>query len=162
VYTFTNLPAIVSCVVGGVVIDRWGVALCTVLFLSCMLLANLGFFLAVLLGTQGSAWWYSALLLARALLGTFGENSLALQSVILSCYVDVSRLTLFLGLGVNGSWMFEALNNVLTPHLYHVHGSALAPAAFGLALSALSWVVGLLLVWYEKRLYAQKQQFIVN
>jgi MFS family permease len=157
-YSFTNLPAMVSCLAGGLLMDRWGAGACAALFLTGLLLANLLAWLAILLAYEHSPYWYYLLVASRLLLGTFGENSVALQSVVLSNYVDPSRLTLFIGLGVNMAWMFEAINNILTPVLFEEGGSAAWPVGAGLLLSALCCGLALLLVLFERTLAAQKAQ----
>ena len=131
-YSVYSLPNIVLPLIGGMIVDRWGVAKSLCLFTLLILLGQAIFAAAC------SAGWLNGMLLGRTFFGLGGENLSVAQSAFVTQWFQTKELAFALGITLSVARFGSVLNNTLSPWLAARLGSVAAALWVGVAICAAS------------------------
>uniref|UniRef100_A0A7S0HMB8 Lysosomal dipeptide transporter MFSD1 n=1 Tax=Phaeocystis antarctica TaxID=33657 RepID=A0A7S0HMB8_9EUKA len=138
-YSVYSFPNIVLPLVGGMIVDRWGVAKSLCLFTLLILLGQAIFAAAC------SAGWLNGMLLGRAFFGLGGESLSVAQSAFVTQWFQTKELAFALGITLSVARFGSVLNNALSPWLAAHLGSVASALWVGVAVCGASLVCALAL-----------------
>eukprot|EP01038_Epipyxis_sp_PR26KG_P009922 gene9922-13345_t len=110
-YTVYSIPNIVLPFFGGYFIDKWGVRLCLIIFVSCISIGQFVF----AFGLSIKSW--PIMLLGRVIYGFGGESLGVGNSAILSVWFKGKELAFAFGLNLSIARLGSVVNNLVSPTL---------------------------------------------
>ena len=144
-YSVYAFPNIILPLFGGLIVDQLGVRLGISLFSFLLIIGQA----VVTFGAISSN--FTLMLIGRVIFGFGGENLNVASCAITAKWFGGKEIAFAFGISLCVSRLGSALNSVLSPKLYNISHELYVPLLFGAFLCLFSWLMGLLMNYYDKK-----------
>lgn len=159
VYSWANL---IFVLIGGWMIDRWGVRVCGLIFCGLIFVGNAIFAAGCSLGNARSpseaTVAYALMCLGRALFGCGAASARVVQTAIVAQYFSGKELALAFAVGVAVSRIASIFNFVFTPFLLSIVSSWPFCAWFATLLTLVSFAAAIAFAMLDHQAELQRQR----
>jgi len=155
-YSVYSYPNIILPLLGGVLIDKFGLPFSIYLFSTLLVIGQGVFTVSGFLGINaedGAIYPFIIAIIGRVIFGLGGESLSVCQSTIISRWFVGKELSLALGINISVSRLGSVFNNYSMPPFAEATNLGWA-LFFGFVLCIISFICGAILTWFEK--YANK------
>lgn len=151
-YSVYSYPNIILPLLGGVLIDKFGLTISILLFSSLLVLGQGVFTISGFLGVASdgeSIYPFVVAIIGRVIFGLGGESLGVCQSAIISRWFVGKELALAFGINISVSRLGSVFNNYSMPPLANATSLGWA-LFFGFVLCIISFISGVILIMFER------------
>lgn len=143
-YSVYSIPNVIFPLIGGYLVDKIGVRLCTFIFAFIVCIGHSIFSLGITLQS------YTIAVIGRVISGIGGENIIVAQSALISKWFKGKEMSLALGIDISLDRGVTVCNYFLEPGLYNATGDLNIGVWFGVIIGLISLGCAVVVIYCDR------------